>query len=236
MTEAEKLSDVVRSSLAEALRVAQATISAVSKDARNEFSGYDYASAESIITEARRALIASGLTVYRKEWCVESAQPWPLVVATFVVTNGTESFTATCPFPVVDGRGKPPDKAVATALTSCLAYWLRDLLLIPRCDEEMDRRNDADCAPAAVPPSDSPASGPVDRMPPRTLAELGGLLLDMAGGDLAKARALCRDLLGVESLRGYKGYLPDALEKVWEAYKDGVGANADSAPAAGSNP
>ncbi|MCB9228621.1 MAG: hypothetical protein H6618_03335 [Deltaproteobacteria bacterium] len=38
----------------------------------------------------------------------------------------------------------PKDKAVAASLTTALAYWLRDILLLPRVDDSgsMDRRND----------------------------------------------------------------------------------------------
>lgn len=41
-------------------------------------------------------------------------------------------------------KGRPLDKAFATALTTALKYWLRDLLLLPRvvADDDMDTRDD----------------------------------------------------------------------------------------------
>jgi hypothetical protein len=46
---------------------------------------------------------------------------------------------------VVVEKGRPIDKAVASALTTSLGYWLRDVLLLPREDGDgsMDSRNDA---------------------------------------------------------------------------------------------
>ncbi len=248
--------------LAAAILDAQRAVQSVPKDARNEFSNYDYASAESIITEARRALHAAGLTVYRREWSMMVAGETPYVLATFVLACGSEEQLSTCPFPVVEGKGKPLDKALATALTSGLAYWLRDLLLIPRCGEEMDTRDDAAHEPkprarkpaTKLPPptNETTTSGPPPvktanedshtdavapsggaakpigttavQTPPRTLAQLGNLMLIMAGGDKSKASDLCNDLLGVPTLREFKGYLPDAIETVWGAHKDSGGA------------
>jgi len=50
----------------------------------------------------------------------------------------------TLEFPAIVRKGTPHDKAVAAALTTSLSYWLRDVLLLPRMDNEasMDRRND----------------------------------------------------------------------------------------------
>lgn len=220
-------------SLAAMLLEAQRAVQNVPKDARNEFSGYDYTSAESIITEARRALHAAGLTVYRREWVLSMLGESPIVIATFVVASPTAELEAACPFPIVETKGKPLDKALATALTSGLAYWLRDLLLIPRCAEEMDKRDDAghepekqgrgtptEARPTAETPVPTSPPSTAGEQQPRTLAQLGQLLLTMAGGDKAAASKLCNDLLGVPTLREFRGYLPDAIDKVWGEYKD----------------
>jgi hypothetical protein len=45
-------------------------------------------------------------------------------------------------WPFAEEKGRPLDKALAGALTSSLGYWLRSLLLVPRDDEEMDKRDD----------------------------------------------------------------------------------------------
>ena len=61
-----------------------------------------------------------------------------------------ESQTDKADFPAQLKKGTPLDKAVAAALTTSLAYWLRDLLLIPRVDHEMDKRNDEPADPGEL--------------------------------------------------------------------------------------
>ena len=47
------------------------------------------------------------------------------------------------PWPILEGNGRPFDKALAGALTTQQAYFVRDLLQMPKEDEnEIDRRND----------------------------------------------------------------------------------------------
>jgi hypothetical protein len=52
-------------------------------------------------------------------------------------TSG-ERMEITIAWPVVPDRGRPLDKAVASAATTSLSYLLRDLLLMPRVDEADD--------------------------------------------------------------------------------------------------
>jgi hypothetical protein len=54
----------------------------------------------------------------------------------------------------VPEKGRPIDKSLAGCLTSSLNYWLRDLLLVPREDEnEMDRRDDRAYEPRKAAPA-----------------------------------------------------------------------------------
>ena len=54
-------------------------------------------------------------------------------------------------FPIIEDKGRPLDKALAGALTTSLAYYLRDLLLIPKQDEnQVDKRDDTRHIPQAV--------------------------------------------------------------------------------------
>jgi len=65
--------------------------------------------------------------------------------------------------PAIEEKGRPRDKAVATALTYSLGYFLRGLLLLPRVDEatDVDRRDDT-----KHDPRDRPANGAQRQAPP----------------------------------------------------------------------
>jgi len=131
-----------------ALRYAQAAITSLEHDARNEFAGFDYVSSERIIEEARRVLLEHGLVICRLGYTFTSANEVGegSTLSTFsVMLPGVAAMEIQWPFPYVVGKGKPLDKAIATSLTTGLAYFLRDLLMIPRkgADDDMNVREDA---------------------------------------------------------------------------------------------
>lgn len=187
---------VERTNLYAALVRAQAKIEAVAKDAKNKFQGYDYASSEAIIEEARKALSEAGLAVFpigqsiigplstpaaQSDDKEERKPPGPhevsSVLRTFRLAESVscEYQDTAFSWPVVPEKGRPADKALASALTSSLAYYLRDLLLMPRGvspTDDMDhesrdngrreqrktpRRND--CADGALVKPGVPATG-----------------------------------------------------------------------------
>uniref|UniRef100_A0A6M3IKW6 Putative Erf family protein n=1 Tax=viral metagenome TaxID=1070528 RepID=A0A6M3IKW6_9ZZZZ len=127
--------------MAAALVAAQKSARAVRKDARNQHHGYDYASSESIIDEARVHLSASGLSLITIGW-----EPVPVgaVTVRYLLSHESgesqELVTAT---PCPEGKGRPIDKAVLGGITVSLSYLLRGLLLLPRLDElPVDQRDD----------------------------------------------------------------------------------------------
>ncbi len=129
---------------------AQGRIDSAPKSSRNEFSAYDYTSAETMIALARGALLAEGVLVSVVAWAVEG-----LVLKLSILVAGHGGWMlSNLQWPIVEGKGKPLDKAVASALTSALREYLRVLLLIPRGTEDMDAREDKTEAPAyiAIPP------------------------------------------------------------------------------------
>lgn len=142
--------------LSQALLEAQKNVSRVEKDARNEYQGYDYASAEAIIGVAREALHEAGVLAYRSGWRVEhpegsdSARVEMSFVLSHPNSGETQTYTEVA-WPAIPGRGRPMDKAIAAALTSCWAYWLRDLLLIPRANEDIEARDDGEHTTASSP-------------------------------------------------------------------------------------
>lgn len=138
-------------SLNAALLEAQRNVGEVEKDSRNEFGGFNYASAEAIISAARNALLDAGLIAYRETWRFgEAIDPQTSNLRMFFClthADSGESARFEVQWPAIPGKGRPLDKAVAAALTSGWSYWLRDLLLIPRVEESMDDRDDSQYTP-----------------------------------------------------------------------------------------
>ena len=151
--------------LQKALLEAQLLINPVVKDAENTYSKYRYVKGETIYIVATRALLKVGLVARRRSWNTADHafhetrdDEGVLIAETRMVSmefelchpESGEFQRDTADFPAQLKKGTPLDKAVAAALTTSLAYWLRDLLLIPRVDHEMDKRNDEDFEPGGV--------------------------------------------------------------------------------------
>jgi hypothetical protein len=154
--------------LAKSLVAAQKTAKAVSKDARNSFHGYNYASAENIIDEARGALSDAGLAVMPLSVERDPEQPdhvwesgtddkgkptsWIVTPRRIRCTYLLLHESGQCiPFysstPVIPEKGRPEDKAEFGSRTENLGYAMRDLLLLPRGTEGASvpsGRNDTD--------------------------------------------------------------------------------------------
>ena len=126
------------------LHKAQMEVEAVHKASKNDFGGYKYASAEDMITASRAVLHNNGLIVTRNGWRVISEHVVPPLVEAVYVLAHTSGHNVACAtqYPICVGKGRPEDKALNASLTTGLSYFLRDLLLIPRCDEEVDQRPD----------------------------------------------------------------------------------------------
>ena len=133
-----------------ALAAAQASIQAVGKDGKNSHQNYAYTTSEAVIDAARVALAPQGLAAFRVRYDIPDKSSndfaihsvYKLVHASGVSMDFANIWIAS------PGKGRPDDKAMAGALTTGLAYWLRDLLLIPRKDEaEADRRDDRQFIP-----------------------------------------------------------------------------------------
>ena len=146
-----------------ALVAAQAKITPVAKESTNHYHKYQYASAEDVIVAARAALNSEGLAVIRA-WTITHDEHGSWVHSQFSIVHSgsTGVFNAgTAPFPIVEDKGRPVDKALAGALTTSLGYFLRDLLLIPKCDDDqMDKRDDSKYEPRGKQQSQN-ASAPI---------------------------------------------------------------------------
>jgi len=141
---------------------AQKAMARVTKDSRVAFGQqrYAYTSAEDMIGACREALLSAGLALYR-EWTIEHSEAGSFVLSNFFLccASGNYAVGMRLPFPIVSVNGKGEDKAVATALTSSLGYFLRDLLMVPKEDDaqqtvrapEMDARDDRTVAAKPAP-------------------------------------------------------------------------------------
>jgi len=136
-----------------ALAEAQRSIGEIPKDAENTFDGYSYTSADTLIAAARSALLDNGLLVRRMAWTITPGELFDndrvrMLESRFeLVQIATgETLQADVPFPIIvpEKRGSQWDRSLSSSLTSSLAYWLRDLLMIPRSDAQLDvgRRDD----------------------------------------------------------------------------------------------
>lgn len=138
------------SNIATALLKAQQGIESVKKDATNSFHRYNYTSAEEMIGACRKALHDHGLVATRATWGIDKEiGEFGAVVSTMTLIHAEsgERIDAPITWPIVPEKGRPMDKAIAAALTSSLSYWLRDLLMLAREEEGMDKRDDRSYEP-----------------------------------------------------------------------------------------
>lgn len=133
-----------------ALARAQINVHALDKDGTNQHQRYAYTTSESVIDAARKVMAPEGLAAFRADYSVTHEGHGFQVRSAFVVSHPTGArMQHTGVWYGEPGKGRPMDKALAGALTTSLAYWLRDLLLIPRKDDdEPDERDDRDYQPA----------------------------------------------------------------------------------------
>jgi hypothetical protein len=158
-----------RTQLCIALSNAQQAIGRVAHDSRTTGGAiYQYTSSEAIIEVAKQALGDNGLAILPLEETLngherEGPDRFELVCKFVLLHISGEAQPLLRHWPVCPQNGRPLDKATATASTLCLAYLLRDLLLIPRVnpEDEVAARQDAP-SQAARPqkPAKKPAKKP----------------------------------------------------------------------------
>jgi len=141
---------VGRSPIGTALLAAQRALQSVAHDARNDYANFDYTSSEAILAAGRKALHDAGLVLSRPVCKVrgEISSKEVLVESTFHLEHpesGTLRIYPDIPMVAEVGKGKPMDKAILGAETITFSYFVRDLLMIPRPDEqgtEVHQRDD----------------------------------------------------------------------------------------------
>ena len=161
-----------------ALAAAQAAVSPLARDGRNEHHRYRYTTSEAVIDEGRSALSSNGLAlvctraVLSHEDVIETVTTQDgelrertarhyMLTANYLLVGHGDTLEIMSETPAIPEKGRPLDKALAAAKTYDLAYTLRSILLIPRSDAlareaEADQRDDrrADVPAAAAPRPD----------------------------------------------------------------------------------
>ena len=120
--------------LAGALAQAQASVSRVLKEDANSFHKYQYASAESLMqawTEASAPVGLALVPISQSPSRDEAGTYW-LHSEWLLMHSAGDTLNLADVWPIVPERGRPLDKAVASAKTSSLGYLLRALMVAPR--------------------------------------------------------------------------------------------------------
>ena len=119
-----------KTTLSTALAAAQASADRIDKDSRNDFARFDYTSAESMMAMWTVIGEAHGLSLYPAALNIEGGVLRTCWILEHAESGGTREIRMD--WPIVEAKGKPMDKAVASARTSSLGYLIRDLLIAPR--------------------------------------------------------------------------------------------------------
>ena len=119
-----------KTTLATALAAAQASADRIDKDSRNDFARYAYTSAEALLSMWTKIGEAHGLSLYPAALNIEGGVLRTCWILEQAESEGTREIRMD--WPIVEAKGKPMDKAVASARTSSLGYLIRDLLIAPR--------------------------------------------------------------------------------------------------------
>lgn len=226
-----------KSNIAAALLKAQQAVESVKKDATNSFHRYNYTSAEEMIGACRKALHDHGLVATRATWSInKDIGEFGCIVSTMTLMHADsgERIDAPITWPIVPEKGRPMDKAIAAALTSSLSYWLRDLLMLPREEEGMDKRDDRDYQPqkqtqvlpplkkAELPPAKPAAEPPADPAlspTPASLRKKLAMLMERDGvtqGEVEKTSVLNRMVPDGTPLKNFNAQTLQRFIENWE--------------------
>lgn len=175
------MSNSISKNLAKAIAAASAAVKPVGKSSKNDYHGYSYASAEDMLLAAKKACEGAGLVTPMTHWEVEVIQPISeggggtgVVTCHFLVIHAEsgESMPGSAEAPFFKQKGQSVDKAHAAAVTTCMSYFLRGLLSIPRVGEGEDIAGRDDREPEAKTEAKSEKKG---RRPLRSDKEIATL-------------------------------------------------------------
>ena len=153
------------STMAEALAKAQAMADRIAKDSTNDFARYDYTSAESMMDMWTQIAGPLGLSLYPASLAIDG----DILRACWVIEHAAsgDARDIRADWPIVTGKGKPLDKALASARTSSLGYLIRDILIAPRVHPTDDMDHPRWSKPEEKPAPKKAAPAPVKKAAPR---------------------------------------------------------------------
>jgi hypothetical protein len=143
-----------------------------------------------MIGACRAALHSAGLVLRRSGWTFEGTADGGIVKSQFILScpASGESVTDEVGWVAIPEKGRPVDKALASALTASLNYFLRDLLMVPREEEsEMDKRDDTKFEPRKAAPA--PAARQTQQEAPRSVQAPKAAPVSPKAAEPAKAAA-----------------------------------------------
>jgi hypothetical protein len=135
--------------LNKALARATAQCHAIKKrgEVRGKRTSYKFARSEDIIAESRDALSENGLSLLPISSTLmfdDSGRVCGVDRTWSLRHESGESITIGSQWPATSNDWRQPEKAIASSATTCLGYQLRDILLLPRVDEEVDQDDEGD--------------------------------------------------------------------------------------------
>ena len=213
--------DAMPVEIAKALVVCQGLMRRVGQDGDNQFHRYKYTSAENILESVREPMRQAGLALLQVPVGIERSSyegtPHRLVMQYFVTHESgavwTMPLTST---PILPEKGRPEDKAEATAMTYSLGYMLRGLLKIARwgADDDVDQRDDR-------------ARGAGPQQPQALEAPADGDAIDREVAAIIVAIRSAQDAHGIEAARARARLISRKLNPDHKALLTEAAAQAD---------
>lgn len=208
--------------IAKALVICQGLMRRVGQDGDNQFHRYRYTSCENILESVREPMRQAGLALLQVPVSVERSSyegaPNRLVMQYYITHESgavwTMPLTST---PILAEKGRPEDKAEATAMTYSLGYMLRGILKIARwgADDDVDQRDDR-----------ARGAGPQQPQAPEAPADGDAIAREVAA--IVGAIRSAQDAAGIEAARGRARLISRKLTAQHKALLTEAAAQADA--------
>ena len=123
----------------QAIRAAQKDLPEIDKDARNEFHGFSYTSAESMIKRCRESLLKFGLVFRLVNQTVTPGADYSTLKLAFLLTHIESSTSEPMNQEYIIVHGKNPlDKGLFACQTEAIAYALRGIFMLSKNEDGLD--------------------------------------------------------------------------------------------------
>jgi hypothetical protein len=133
-----------------ALAAARLEIQGAAHDAKNDFHGYKYTSAEEVIDVCTKGLAKHGVSLIPMDFAIgEPKGDATLLKTQWMLCHEGGQVPIEREFVAIPGKGRPLDKAILGANTTLYAYILRDIcgLKRPESKDDVSGRDDTSYTP-----------------------------------------------------------------------------------------